>query len=105
MGFFLPSDDSNEYNGDDGIATSARGGGTAPATSPMLPSYAMGHPVLDVSSRVLNVGRVDILGFSDFVVGRLAGGHHHFLWRRQQRGGGRGVGGMGGDGEFMGVCC
>jgi hypothetical protein len=30
---------------------------------------------------------VDVLVFSDFVVGRLAGGHHHFLWQRRQRGG------------------
>ena len=63
------------------------GGGTAPATSPMLPSYAVGHPVLDVSGRVLKVGRVDVLVFYDFVAGRLAGGHHHFLWRRRRRGG------------------
>jgi hypothetical protein len=80
MGFFLPSDDSNEYNDDDGIATSAGGGGGAA-------SYAVGHPVLDVSGRVLKVGRVDVLVFSDFVVGHLAGGHHHFLWRRRQRAG------------------
>ena len=71
----------------------------------MLPSYAVGHLVLDVLGRDLKVGCVDVPVFSDFVIGHLAGGHHHYLWRWWRRWGGRGVGGSGGDGEFMGVCC
>ena len=105
MIFFLPLDDSNECNDNDGIATIAGGGGeTAPAAYPMLPSYAVGHLVLDVLGCVLKVGCVDVLVFSDFVVGRLTGRHHHFLWWWRWRGG-KGVGGIGGDEEFMGVCC
>jgi hypothetical protein len=90
--FFLPSDDSNKYNDDDGIATSARGGGgAAPAKSPIMPTYTVGHPFLDVLGHVLKVGRVDVLVFSDFVIRCLTGRHHHFLWRRRRRR--RGVGG------------
>jgi hypothetical protein len=51
----------------------------APATSPMLPSYVVGHLVLDVSGCVLKVGHVDILVFSDSFVERLAGGLHHLV--------------------------
>ena len=65
------------------------GGEMAPATSPMLPSYAVGRLVLDVLGCVIKVRRVDVLVFSDFVVGCLAGGHHHFC-------GGGGGGGVGG---------
>jgi hypothetical protein len=45
----------------------------------MLPSYVVGHLVLDVSGCVLKVGHVDILVFSDSFVERLAGGLHHLV--------------------------
>ena len=94
MAFFLPSDDPNEYDDDNG---SPPGPGGLRRRRP----NAVGHLVLDVPGPVLEVGRLDVVVLNGVFVGGLAGGHHIFLWQRRQRwrqwGDGGGV-------EVSGVC-
>ena len=78
MEFFLPSDDPNEYYGDDGITTRARGGRLLRRLCCRRPN-SVRCPVLDVPGLVLEVGREDVLVLSNVVVGRLPGRHHFFV--------------------------
>ena len=55
------------------------GGGGAPVAPPLSYPDIVGQPVLDVPACILKVGRVDVLVLSNFVLGRLAGGHQHFF--------------------------
>ncbi len=83
MVFFLPSDDSNEYEDDNG---SPPGPGGVRHRRP----DTVGRLVLDVPGPVLKVGCVDVVILNGVFVGRLAGGHHNFC--------GSGSGGDDGDG-------
>ena len=92
MGFFLPLYDSIEYDDNDGISISARGGGETVSRPKVV-----GRPVLDVPGQCLKVRHVARLVLTDVVVGRLIGGHFG-------AGGGGGRGG-GRGGVECGVWC
>ncbi len=83
MVFFLPSDDPNEYDDNNGLPPGLGG------VRRCRPD-AVGHLVLDVPGPVLEVGHVDVVVLNGVFAGRLAGGHHNFC--------GSGSGGDDGDG-------
>ena len=106
-----PSDDPNEYYGDDGITTRARGGRLLQRLCRRRPN-SVRCPVLDVPGLVLEVGREDVLVLSNVVVGRLTGGHHFFVTATVAavgEGGGGGRRGEEGGGSWSwrcgGCCC
>ncbi len=78
MAFFLPLDDPNKYDNDNGLPPGLGG------LRPCCPD-AVGHLVLDVPGPVFKVGRLDIVVLNGVFIGGLAGRHHIFLWQRRQR--------------------
>ena len=78
MVFFLPSDDPNEYDDNNGSPP-------GPVGVRRRRPDAVGRLVLDVPGPILEVGRVDVVVLNGVFVRCLAGGHHIFLWQRQRR--------------------
>ena len=78
MVIFLPLDDPNEYDDNNGSPP-------GPGDVRRRHHDAVGCLVLDVLGPVLEVGRVDVVVLNGVFVGRLTGGHQIFLWQRQRR--------------------